>query len=115
MGEIATPSALIFPEKRNMFCGMSVLENVVFDEHDHDVGHIDKSVRENTRGSYPIEYIPIARIPCASSQPNNVILLPCDAPTCEQTEPDTYYVRFQQRLHCPGAIQTDDVNVCNLV
>ena len=34
---------------------------------------------ENTRASYPIEYIPNARIPCVGPHPKNVILLACDA------------------------------------
>ncbi|KAL2630881.1 hypothetical protein R1flu_015567 [Riccia fluitans] len=42
----------------------TVLENVVFDEHTRDVDFCDKSVTENTRAAYPIEFIPNARIPC---------------------------------------------------
>ncbi|CAA7393972.1 unnamed protein product [Spirodela intermedia] len=57
----------------------TVLENVVFDEHTRDVDYSDKSVTENTRASYPIEYIPNAKIPCVGPQPKNVILLACDA------------------------------------
>lgn len=34
---------------------------------------------ENTRASYPIEYIPNAKIPCVGPHPKNVILLACDA------------------------------------
>ncbi|KAF9588944.1 hypothetical protein IFM89_017623 [Coptis chinensis] len=57
----------------------AVLENVVFDEHDRDVDFTDKSVTENTRAAYPIEYIPNAKIPCIGPHPKNVILLACDA------------------------------------
>ncbi|CAA7404369.1 unnamed protein product [Spirodela intermedia] len=57
----------------------TVLENVVFDEHTREVDYSDKSVTENTRASYPIEYIPNAKIPCVGPQPKNVILLACDA------------------------------------
>ncbi|XP_058069543.1 phosphoenolpyruvate carboxykinase (ATP) 1-like isoform X3 [Magnolia sinica] len=57
----------------------TVLENVVFDEHTREVDYTDKSVTENTRASYPIEYIPNAKIPCVGPHPKNVILLACDA------------------------------------
>ncbi|XP_034690979.1 phosphoenolpyruvate carboxykinase (ATP)-like isoform X2 [Vitis riparia] len=57
----------------------TVLENVVFDEHTREVDYTDKSVTENTRASYPIEYIPNAKLPCVGPHPKNVILLACDA------------------------------------
>ncbi|KAJ0097482.1 hypothetical protein Patl1_28410 [Pistacia atlantica] len=57
----------------------TVLENVVFDEHNREVDYTDKSVTENTRAAYPIEYIPNAKIPCVGLHPKNVILLACDA------------------------------------
>ena len=37
------------------------------------------AVTENTRASYPINYIPNARIPCMGPHPKNLILLCCDA------------------------------------
>ncbi|KAJ0571893.1 putative carboxy-lyase [Helianthus annuus] len=57
----------------------TVMENVVFDEHTREVDYSDKSVTENTRAAYPIEYIPNAKIPCVGPHPKNVILLACDA------------------------------------
>ncbi|RWR74061.1 Phosphoenolpyruvate carboxylase [Cinnamomum micranthum f. kanehirae] len=57
----------------------TVLENVVFDEHTREVDYSDKSVTENTRASYPIEFIPNAKLPCVGPHPKNVILLACDA------------------------------------
>lgn len=57
----------------------TVLENVVFDEHTREVDYADRSVTENTRAAYPIEYIPNAKIPCVGPHPKNVILLACDA------------------------------------
>ncbi|XP_057794239.1 phosphoenolpyruvate carboxykinase (ATP) 1-like [Salvia miltiorrhiza] len=57
----------------------TVLENVVFEEHTREVDYSDKSVTENTRAAYPIEYIPNAMIPCVGPHPKNVILLACDA------------------------------------
>lgn len=57
----------------------AVLENVVYDEADHHVDFADSSITENTRGSYPIEYISNARIPCIAKHPTDVIFLTCDA------------------------------------
>jgi phosphoenolpyruvate carboxykinase (ATP) len=57
----------------------SVLENVVFDENTREVDFDNNAVTENTRASYPIEYIDNARIPCMGPHPSNLILLCCDA------------------------------------
>ncbi|OAE28034.1 hypothetical protein AXG93_2351s1120 [Marchantia polymorpha subsp. ruderalis] len=57
----------------------TVVENVVFDEHTREVDYADKSVTENTRAAYPIEFIPNAKIPCVGPHPKNIILLACDA------------------------------------
>lgn len=57
----------------------AVLENVVYDEADHHVDFSNSSITENTRGSYPIEFIPNARIPCIADHPKHVIFLTCDA------------------------------------
>ena len=37
------------------------------------------SITQNTRASYPIEYIPNAKIPCIGGHPKNIILLTADA------------------------------------
>ncbi|KAL4179970.1 hypothetical protein AMTRI_Chr13g89860 [Amborella trichopoda] len=60
-------------------CYAKLLENIVFDEHTRKVDYSAKSVTENSRASYPIEYIPNAKIPCVGPHPKNVILLACDA------------------------------------
>jgi phosphoenolpyruvate carboxykinase (ATP) len=57
----------------------SVLENVVFDPKTRVVDYNDTSITENTRCSYPINYIPNAKIPCVGGHPRNIILLTCDA------------------------------------
>lgn len=57
----------------------AVLENVVYDEADHNVNFNDTSITENTRGAYPIEFIEHSAIPCVASHPRNVIFLTCDA------------------------------------
>ncbi len=56
----------------------AVLENVIYDE-DNVVDYTRTDITENTRGSYPIEAIPNARIPCKAGQPTDVIFLTCDA------------------------------------
>ncbi len=56
----------------------AVLENVIYDE-DGVVDYTRTDITENTRGSYPIEAIPNARIPCKAGQPTDVIFLTCDA------------------------------------
>ncbi|KAG6495549.1 hypothetical protein ZIOFF_043375 [Zingiber officinale] len=75
---------------------LAVLENVVFDEHTREVDYSDNSITENTQASYPIEYIPNAKIPCVGPHPKNVILLACDAfgvlpPVSKLTLPQTMY------------------------
>lgn len=57
----------------------AVLENVVFDAADHHVDFSNTSITENTRGSYPIDFIENAKIPCVGGIPNDVIFLTCDA------------------------------------
>ena len=57
----------------------TVLENVVYDERTHAVDYTDTSLTQNTRASYPIEFIANAKIPCVGGHPNNVILLTADA------------------------------------
>lgn len=57
----------------------SVLENTVQEPRNRTVDFEDKSITENTRASYPIEYIPNAKIPCLGGHPENIILLTCDA------------------------------------
>jgi len=57
----------------------AVLENVVLDEKTRQVMYSDTSITKNTRGSYPIEHMASAKIPCISGHPRNVIFLTCDA------------------------------------
>jgi phosphoenolpyruvate carboxykinase (ATP) len=57
----------------------AVLENVVYDKAHHHVDFEDTTITENTRGSYPIEFIENARIPCVAGHPSHVIFLTCDA------------------------------------
>ena len=47
--------------------------------HTNFVCSLCSAVTENTRASYPIDYIDNARIPCVGPHPKNLILLCCDA------------------------------------
>ncbi|MCP1676122.1 phosphoenolpyruvate carboxykinase (ATP) [Natronocella acetinitrilica] len=57
----------------------AVLENVVFDPTTREVNYRDGSITENTRCSYPVEFIPNAKLPCIAGKPKNVVFLTCDA------------------------------------
>jgi phosphoenolpyruvate carboxykinase (ATP) len=57
----------------------AVLENVVLDPATREVDFADTSITKNTRGSYPIEHIDNAKIPCLCGHPKNVLFLTCDA------------------------------------
>ena len=67
------------PEIYNAIRYGSILENVVFDRPTREVDYTDTSITQNTRCSYPIEFIPNAKIPCVGGHPDNVILLTADA------------------------------------
>ena len=57
----------------------TVLENVDYDEETHIVDYDGTSHTENTRASYPIDFILNAKIPCVGGHPQNIIFLTCDA------------------------------------
>jgi phosphoenolpyruvate carboxykinase (ATP) len=57
----------------------AILENVVVDPETREIDYEDISITENTRVSYPIEFIPNSKTPCVGSHPRNVIFLACDA------------------------------------
>lgn len=58
----------------------SVLENIMFyDSLSREVNYHDLTFTENTRASYPLEFIPRAKIPAIGSHPQNLIFLTCDA------------------------------------
>lgn len=56
----------------------AMLENVVLDEKG-DPNYDDGSKTENTRGAYPIDYIPNADVKGKGNQPNTIIFLTADA------------------------------------
>ncbi len=58
----------------------TILENVVFDPASRHIDLDDERRTENTRLSYPLEFIPNAvEEKMVRSQPNNIIFLTCDA------------------------------------
>jgi phosphoenolpyruvate carboxykinase (ATP) len=57
----------------------AVLENVVLDAHTRTPRYADKSLTENTRAAYPLEFIPHAVIPSVGGHPDTVIFLTADA------------------------------------
>jgi phosphoenolpyruvate carboxykinase (ATP) len=57
----------------------TVLENVVYDKKTREVDYTDVSITQNTRASYPIQYIDNIQMPCVAGHPKNIIFLTCDA------------------------------------
>lgn len=74
----------------------SILENVVVDQDTREVDYGDISITENTRASYPIEFIPQSKVPCVGGPPSNIVFLTCDAfgvlpPVSRLTESQAMY------------------------
>ena len=67
------------PEIYNAIRFGTVLENVVYDETTREVDYSDGSITENTRASYPMNFIDNVKIPCIGNHPRNIIFLVCDA------------------------------------
>jgi len=57
----------------------SVLENVVVDPASRRIDYTSSSITENTRATYPVEFIPGAVIPSVGPHPKTVIFLTADA------------------------------------
>jgi phosphoenolpyruvate carboxykinase (ATP) len=57
----------------------TVLENVVYDQKTREVDYTDTSITQNTRASYPIQYIDNIQMPCMAGHAKNIIFLTCDA------------------------------------
>jgi phosphoenolpyruvate carboxykinase (ATP) len=77
----------------------SILENVGLDEATGIVDYSDVSITENTRVSYPLQYIPNARIPAnVPHEPKRIIFLTCDAfgilPPISKLTPDQVMYYF---------------------
>ena len=57
----------------------TVLENVVMDPATRELDLDDASLAENSRGAYPINYIPNADPNGLTGHPKNIVMLTCDA------------------------------------
>lgn len=57
----------------------TVMENVIYDPETREVDFTDTSITQNTRISYPIDYIDNILIPAKAGHANHVIFLTCDA------------------------------------
>ncbi len=71
------------PDIYNAIRSGALLENVVFDKNSKEVDYSDGSKTENTRVSYPIDYIKNSVFaqgrPSLSGHPEKIIFLTCDA------------------------------------
>ena len=68
----------------------TVLENVVFDDETREVDYDNATITQNTRASYPIDYIKNLALPCVGPHPKNIVFLCHDAfgvlpPVCKLT------------------------------
>ncbi len=76
----------------------TILENVVFDNVTRNIDLDDETVTENTRASYPLDYIANAVPEKMGGHPKNIILLTCDAsgvmPPISKLSPDQAIYQF---------------------
>jgi phosphoenolpyruvate carboxykinase (ATP) len=76
----------------------TILENVVFDPVTRQIDLDDDTLTENTRASYPLEYIDNALPEKMGGHPKNIILLTCDAsgvmPPIARLTPDQALYHF---------------------
>ena len=76
----------------------TILENVVYDPVTRQIDLDDESITENTRASYPLEYISNAIPEKMAGHPKNIILLTCDAsgvmPPLVKLTPDQAMYQF---------------------
>jgi len=76
----------------------TVLENVVMDEETRQLDFDDATLAENSRGSYPIEFIPNASEENMGPVPKNVVMLTADAygvlPPIARLTPDQAMYHF---------------------
>lgn len=57
----------------------SVVENVVIDDETREPDYTDKTLTENTRVSYPIDFIPNKVVPGVGKHPRTIVFLSADA------------------------------------
>jgi phosphoenolpyruvate carboxykinase (ATP) len=103
------------PEIFNAIRFGSVVENIRFyEDSDREVNFDDISITPNTRVSYPLEYIPGAKIPAVGGHPKNIIFLTCDAngvlpPVAKLTiEQSMYHFISGYTANMAGVVAGDD-------
>lgn len=67
------------PEIYNAIRPGALVENILFTEGTKQINFADKSITENTRVSYPLDYISNALEPSIGGLPKNIFFLTCDA------------------------------------
>ncbi|RYZ20708.1 MAG: phosphoenolpyruvate carboxykinase (ATP), partial [Chitinophagaceae bacterium] len=67
------------PEIFNAIRPGAIVENVKFFEGTNKINFDDASVTENTRVSYPLDFISNAAVPSVGNMPRNIFFLTCDA------------------------------------
>ncbi|MDX2048185.1 MAG: phosphoenolpyruvate carboxykinase (ATP) [Chitinophagaceae bacterium] len=67
------------PEIYNAICKGALVENVTFFPGTNKIDFDDASITENTRVSYPLDYISNSLEPSAGGIPKNIFFLTCDA------------------------------------
>src|SRR4026209_1893806 len=76
----------------------TILENVAIDPDTRALNLDDASMTENTRGSYPIDFIDNAEMSGRGGPPKNVVMLPADAygvlPPIARLSPDAAMYHF---------------------
>ncbi len=76
----------------------TILENVILDPRTREIDFDDATITENTRASYPIQYIPNAVPSGSGGHPRNVVFLTADAfgvlPPISKLTPDQAMYHF---------------------
>ncbi|MCX7943444.1 MAG: phosphoenolpyruvate carboxykinase (ATP) [Deltaproteobacteria bacterium] len=76
----------------------SILENVIYDDETRIVDYDDASITENTRATYPVDYIPEVVIDGIGDHPRNIFFLTADAfgilPPIAKLEPEAAMYHF---------------------
>lgn len=67
------------PDIYNAIRKGALLENVCFNKDSNDIDFSDCSKTENTRVSYPLDYINHIAVPSIGTNPKNIFFLACDA------------------------------------
>lgn len=92
----------------------AILENVKFyDDIHREVDFNDVSLTNNTRGCYPLEFLPNSKLPAVGGHPKNIIMLTCDSngvlpPVSKLDEIQTMYHFISGYTTQIGGLTTDD-------